>query len=45
MRSAIYIALFCRKLFLDGSRKELREGEKDTGTERRGERKRKWRRD
>lgn len=45
MRSVIYTALLCRKLFLDGSKKEPREGEKDTGTERRGERKRKWRRD
>lgn len=45
MRSVIYVALLCRKLFLAGSKKEPREGEKDTGTERRGERKRKWRRD
>lgn len=44
-RAVMYTALLCRELSLGSSGKEPREGEKGSGTERRGERKRKWRRD
>lgn len=44
-RAVVYTALLGRELSLGSSGKEPREGEKGSGTERRGERKRKWRRD
>lgn len=45
VRSVIYTALLCRKLLLGSSRKEPREGEKETQAQKGEERKRKWRRD
>lgn len=38
MRSVIFTALLCRKLFLGSSRKEPREGEKETQAQKREER-------